>query len=219
VGERFTLADLSPVPSVLRVRQEGSAAAVELELVPGETRELDVRLSEELPVTGRVVDVEDKAIDAYVLVVGETMSERVAADGSFVLKLTSGAHTISAWTGSHKSRQLPIVVSGQPLDVGPITLEHFPPIGGVGIWWVDSGTSSPTIDHVAPGGPAALAGLLPGDIVVAVNGEAIEEVGDAAYLIRGPIGSTVMIKVRRTGAELAVQLVRVDLAALTAGSP
>jgi C-terminal processing protease CtpA/Prc len=61
--------------------------------------------------------------------------------------------------------------------------------------------------------------LLPGDIVVAVNGEAIEEVGDAAYLIRGPIGSTVMIKVRRTGAELAVQLVRVDLAALTAGSP
>lgn len=61
--------------------------------------------------------------------------------------------------------------------------------------------------------------MLPGDIVVAVNGEAIEEVGDAAYLIRGPIGSTVMIKVRRTGAELAVQLVRVDLAALTAGSP
>jgi len=32
---------------VLRVRQEGNAAAVELELAAGAIRELDVRLSEE----------------------------------------------------------------------------------------------------------------------------------------------------------------------------
>ncbi len=216
VGEQFTLADLPPVPSVLRVRQVGNATAVELDLAPGETKEVDVRLSEELPVTGRVVDANGKAIDAYVFVVGETTSDKVAPDGSFVLKLPTGAHTISAWSGSHKSRTIPVVIADRPLDTGTIVLERFPSIGGVGIWWVDSGTSSCTIDHVAPGGPAARAGLLAGDVVVAVNGEPIEEAADAADLIRGPIGSPVTVNVRRNGAMLTVQLVRVDLAALTA---
>src|SRR5467141_2381670 len=90
--------------------------------------------------------------------------------------------------------------------------------GGVGIWWVDSGNSGSTIDHVTPGGPAAQAGLLPGDVVVAVNGEPIEEASDASDLIRGPIGAPVALSIRRNGALLTVQLVRVDLAALTAGS-
>jgi len=218
VGEQFTLTDLPPVPSVLRVRQEGNAAAVELELAAGAIRELDVRLSEELPVTGRVVDADGKPIDAYVLVTGENLSQSVSADGSFVLKLPSGAHTISAWSGTHKSRTIPVVIADQPFDVGPIVLERFRSTGGVGIWWVDSGNSGSTIDHVTPGGPAAQAGLLPGDVVVAVNGEPIEEASDASDLIRGPIGAPVALSIRRNGALLTVQLVRVDLAALTAGS-
>jgi serine protease Do len=61
---------------------------------------------------------------------------------------------------------------------------------------------------VAAGSPAERAGLLPGDIVLAVDGHAIEEPGDLAWgLSEAPDGAPVTIQILRGGAprEVAVQ--------------
>lgn len=56
---------------------------------------------------------------------------------------------------------------------------------------------------VTKGGPAEEAGLLAGDLITAVNGESIAELGteDAANLIRGEEGTTVVLEVQRKHAE------------------
>ena len=52
------------------------------------------------------------------------------------------------------------------------------------------------------GSPAEAAGIRPGDIVLAVDGESIEDVGlmEAVSMIRGPKGSVVMLLVKHLGA-------------------
>lgn len=56
---------------------------------------------------------------------------------------------------------------------------------------------------VAPlsGSPAEAAGILPGDIIVAVDGESVEgkSLDQVIFLVRGPAGSEVILTVRRPG--------------------
>jgi hypothetical protein len=221
MGDQFTMTDLAPVPSILRVRQGDNAAALELALAPGQTTDVDVRLSAEVPVTGRVMDraTGEPLPEASVSVTDETHSSQVMPGGKWALKLLPGPHTLGLWGWSYKSRDVPVIVGNEPLNVGDIALEREPSGGGVGIRWAQEGLAEAAIDHVVPAGPAALAGLRSGDIVVAVNGEPVERAGDASDLIRGPIGAPVAITVRRNGAELTVQIVRADLDTLTARSP
>jgi len=75
-----------------------------------------------------------------------------------------------------------VVVGNDPLNIGNIALERIASNGGIGVWWAQTGASEAAIDHVLPGGPAALAGLRGGDIIVAVNGEPVEGAGDASDL-------------------------------------
>lgn len=216
-GDQFTLADLAPVPSVLRVRQAEHAATVELALSPGHTTEVDVRLAAEVPVTGRLVDraTGQPVTEAWVMVTGETLSSRIVA-GVLAMKLPPGSHTLDFWSASYKSQDVPVVVGTDPLNLGDIALERVASNGGIGVWWARNGTAEAAIDHVLPGSPAAVAGLRGGDIIMAVNGEPVEGAGDAAELIRGPIGAPVAITVKRDGAELTFQVVRGDLDAITA---
>ncbi|MCO6455947.1 MAG: S41 family peptidase [Pirellulaceae bacterium] len=65
--------------------------------------------------------------------------------------------------------------------------------------------------HVIPGGPAAQAGILSGDRIVAVNGHSTETLGSegAADRLKGPEGSTVQVTIRRAdAADLVVQVTR-----------
>ncbi|GIW94074.1 MAG: carboxyl-terminal processing protease [Pirellulaceae bacterium] len=67
------------------------------------------------------------------------------------------------------------------------------------------------IVSVLPGGPAAEAGLAPGERIVSVNGQLLEEITAerGADLLRGPDGSQVKIRVRRQdGHEQDLVLVR-----------
>jgi membrane-associated protease RseP (regulator of RpoE activity) len=219
-GDQFALTDLAPVPSVLRVHQGDHAAAIELMLAPGQTTDVDVRFAAEVPITGRLVDraTGQPVVEAWVMVTGEPRSIRVAG-GALALKLAPGPHTLGFWGASYKSRDVPVVVGTDPLNVGDIALERIASNGGIGVWWAHSGAAEAAIDHVLPGGPAALADLRGGDIIVAVNGEPVEGAGDASDLIRGPIGAPVAITVRRDGAELTFQVVRGDLDAMTARMP
>src|SRR6266852_8205695 len=66
--------------------------------------------------------------------------------------------------------------------------------------------------EVVNGGPASDAGLRPEDLIVAVDGRAVEGMGDLLRLMDGSlIGSRVQLDVVREGRQLAVELVPVEL--------
>src|SRR5437867_29693 len=68
------------------------------------------------------------------------------------------------------------------------------------------------IVEVVDGGPAATAGLRPEDLIVAVDGTAVEGMNDLLRLMDGSlIGSRVQLDVVREGRELSVDLVPVEL--------
>ena len=66
------------------------------------------------------------------------------------------------------------------------------------------------IQQVNPQGPAYEAGILPGDILIGIEGQTTEEMEstEARNLIRGPEGSTVGVTVLRDGEELPFTLKR-----------
>ena len=68
------------------------------------------------------------------------------------------------------------------------------------------------IVEVVDGGPASQAGLRPEDLIVAVDGRAVEGMGDLLRLMDGAlIGSRVQLDVVREGSELSIELVPVEL--------
>ncbi len=62
--------------------------------------------------------------------------------------------------------------------------------------------------HVAPDGAADRAGLLPGDLLLALDGQALQEPGDLAWgLTEKPAGEAVTLRVLRGGAPRDVTVV------------
>jgi|GEM_PF-4408535 len=66
------------------------------------------------------------------------------------------------------------------------------------------------IDDVLEGGPAASSGVEPGDYIWAIDGKAAHDwnVEQAGAAIRGEVGSTVLLTIRRGDVELTVSIVR-----------
>jgi carboxyl-terminal processing protease len=64
-----------------------------------------------------------------------------------------------------------------------------------------------------PGGPAARAGLAPGDVVERVDGQPVRTLGEAVARLRGPEGAEVRLDVRRGGEVRTVALRREALPA------
>lgn len=89
----------------------------------------------------------------------------------------------------------------------------------VGIGVLLFGRFSPiTVQAPLPGGPAEAAGLLPGDRILAVDGEDIstlpaeEAVDTALRLLKGPVGSAVELRIGRgEDTELAVEVARAEV--------
>ena len=86
---------------------------------------------------------------------------------------------------------------------------------GVGVWVRRAANGALRITSVQPGSAAAVAGLRAGDVLVAVAGRAVagRSVADVVSDLRGDVGSSVLVQVRRGAAVQTVQLRRAAVAA------
>ena len=75
---------------------------------------------------------------------------------------------------------------------------------GIGIELGAMGDASPVIDRVLPRGPAALAGIQPGDVLLAVDGDSVAPLSseDVLERLNGPLGASVQLTLRRGEGEL-----------------
>jgi len=91
--------------------------------------------------------------------------------------------------------------------------------GGAGIGLKPTADGRIIIDRVASDGPAARAGILPGDWLVAVDRQAVAELNGSQLVdaIRGPVGSkVVLVYVRDNAAPVSATVTRASLGAAPA---
>ncbi|MEB3172642.1 MAG: trypsin-like peptidase domain-containing protein [Cyanobacteriota bacterium] len=81
-----------------------------------------------------------------------------------------------------------------------------------------AGSGAPSgikVVSVVPGGPAAAAGLRPGDVIVAAAGQPVRQPAQLVSAVeRAGVGNGLPLTVNRNGAELQIQVVPVDLSSL-----
>jgi S1-C subfamily serine protease len=101
-----------------------------------------------------------------------------------------------------------LIEGGRVTDSGRAALR-------VGVTTVADADGQPAgvgIVSVAPGGPAAAAGIRAGDVVVRVAGQDTPSAGDLATVLAGQrVGSTAEVVVRRDGGETTVRVTLGDL--------
>jgi len=67
-------------------------------------------------------------------------------------------------------------------------------------------TGTTTVDEIVPGSAAQAVGLLPGDVVAGVGGQAVAKPADVTQVVRASGGSAIELKVMRQGAPVTMQI-------------
>lgn len=90
--------------------------------------------------------------------------------------------------------------------------EHYEADGGIGAL-ITADEYGIKIESVFENSPASAAGLFSGDYIWAIDGVEITDwdLADAVEAIRGEIGTSVSLTIRRYGVELTVSIVRESL--------
>ncbi len=234
----FALSDLAPGPARLRVRAAGFAPATRSLDVPdsGGRRSFAlprVELDGSGTVKGVVVDDRGEPVaGARVardqvptwLLVGST-PEGVAvtdAKGRFTLSdLPEGTLSLEAYTpelGRARLGGVSIVAGRTTEDVRLVLAAtdagEAPapaPAAGGGVAVTLGETSEPVevvVVAVVDGSEAERAGLLPGDVVLAVDGVAVPTMAEARARLSGPVADDVVVSVRRGDAPLTLRVPR-----------
>lgn len=99
----------------------------------------------------------------------------------------------------------PLSTRSMVVSAGPITNFIFA-IFAFALLAFIVGRDPATIDQVEPGSPAAIAGLQSGDVIVAINGERIDEFPDLQRIVTRSPGVQLDVVVLRAGRELPMQL-------------
>ncbi|MFW6051729.1 MAG: Do family serine endopeptidase [Myxococcota bacterium] len=144
---------------------------------------------------GPLVDLEGKVIGINTMIVGRGSGIGFAVPANLARhvarQIISDGHVRRAWIG----------VSFQSLT--PELASHF---------GVDDGVPrGALVSGVVPGGPAARAGLQPGDVVLSVDGKPIRESHELLRaVIRKPVGDRVQLEVLRNGNRRRLALVTTE---------
>lgn len=103
-------------------------------------------------------------------------------------------------------------VASTPIEVALVVASDIATSGHRDSCWLgvagDDGKLGAVLDEVAPGGPAALAGLAPGDEVVALEGAPVRSIAELRVALqRWHAGDTVRVAYRRDGVRRLVPVV------------
>ncbi len=199
---RVTGAGYAPREQLVEVAPDAREVRADATLEAGATLSGTVTSSAGGPLAGARVRAESLASLGALAPELDAVS---AADGRFELRgLPTAPLSVHASAPGHNARVLANVRAGTPLLV---QLTAIAPDAGqrlemVGIGAVLKGREDAlVIGEVLPGGGAGLAGLVPGDEVVAVDGQLVTALGFGPSInaIRGEAESTVVLRVRKGG--------------------
>jgi len=229
----YALADLVPGPAAVVFSAPGRAPSSPLPVdvpAPPAQAELDAALESGGTLSGVVRDLSSGAPLAGAHLAVEGSLEAAAStfpvlslavtgdDGLFTLGGLPRRFSVSAAAAGHHAR----VVGGLETEpgqmTGPIEIRLRPlsegedprtELAGIGVM-LSPREDGLVVTQVAPGGGAAEAGMVPGDLLVEVNGQPVTELGfgGAVDLIRGPEGTSVQLTLVRNGATVELSVPR-----------
>jgi hypothetical protein len=220
---RFAVPDLEPGSYRVRASAHAHAPSAPIEVTvpdpPAEAAPISIALGRGGKLVGRVIEaaggplagarvsVENAFGDVSVatpIVASALTDER----GDFELSgIPTGARSVMVAAYKHHIRILSGMSFVDGATVGPVTVDLAPTaegeeprveLAGLGAVLVVDGDGL-RIDKIIAGGGAEAAGLVPGDVVLAVDGKPVSALGfdGAVQVIRGPVGTTVRLQVRR----------------------
>jgi hypothetical protein len=223
---RFELNALMAGTYVLTANAQGYVPASRTFATQGaaDDASLDLTLEASVPLTGFVRDAVTHVplSGARVALEGFQSGSEVYTDsqGAFTLDgLPAQGASLSVGAPQYNTRIIANAVPGNPLvvELTPVDPDAGTKIQLVGIGAVLRGRGDGlVIGQVMPGGGAATAGLVPGDEIVSVDGNAVTSLGfvGAVQAIRGPEGTAVLLGIRKGGqpppVEVTVTRVKIE---------
>ncbi len=209
-GDAATVEVRSGVASRVTLTSQGSGT------IEGTYREL----AGEAPIVGAICQVVASAEGFRgVTNFDPALLPRTGADGSFVLQRAPAGTTYvtcsveGTWQISYAAKVVEVPRGG--VATVALTGVRYPQDGSTGNVGldVDWRQLDMVVQSVRPGGPAARAGILPGDRLTAFNGLRLDGVSSQGFyfLVAGvPIGQSAPLSYRRGGAEEVTVVVTVD---------
>jgi hypothetical protein len=224
---RYLLGPLAAGDYLVRIAAHGYATTEEVpvQVGTGQTTRADFELSKgatllgtvrsktsSLAVAGARVELEGRPIGADLPIQTE-LAVITKEDGSFSLSgIAPGLRAISVEARGYDTRLVSSLDVAPDATIGPIEVRLTPlatpdtepkrELTGIGAALAAEGDVL-LVGQVIEGGGAALAGVVPGDRIVAIDGKLVGELdmNSAVQRIRGPEGTSVRLTVRRAGGE------------------
>jgi Carboxypeptidase regulatory-like domain/PDZ domain len=215
-GDHFELYDQPGVDVTVAVKTaDGRSGTQTVPLRPGQEATATIALQDSAAIAGRVLrtDGQQPVSGALLLLDGSARpgsGSMTGGDGRFRLAgLAAGPHSLAVRAGQFAAPPQSVTLSpGQALDVGDVVLPlPRTPSGTIGVRFFASGTAV-AMGSIVPAGPADLAGVQEGDLLVALDGVPPQSPTDATLRSAGAPGTPVSVALQRGTAKSTVQVVR-----------
>ncbi|MGZ6124479.1 MAG: carboxypeptidase regulatory-like domain-containing protein, partial [Myxococcales bacterium] len=215
-GDRFDLYDQPGIDVTVVVKTiDGRSGSQAVSLRPGQEASATVALQDSAAIAGRVLrtDGQQPVGGAVLLLDGSARpgtGSLTGSDGRFRIgSLAAGAHSLAVRAGQFAAPAQGFTLNpGQMLDLGNIVLPlPKTPSGTIGARFFSS-ESAVAMGSIVPAGPADLAGIQEGDLLLALDGIAVQNPADATARSQGLPGSPLSVTLQRAGQRSVVQVIR-----------